>query len=148
MSPPIRYRFLNRYQTMNKRKIQNILLILLPLLAVILHALPTAVVYRVYLGSGYVLRQASGFDRTIVGYGAFLPYLAGIDACICVACGVLRLRETDLRFTQRLRSFALCGAILRNVGVKHLTLEGLLTTILLICVFLIANSIVQKESGL
>ena len=84
MSPPIRYRFLNRYRTMNKRKIQNILLILLPLLAVILHALPTAVVYRVYLGSGYVLRQASGFDRTIVGYGAFLPYLAGIDACICV----------------------------------------------------------------
>ena len=53
-----------------------------------------------------------------------------------------------MRFTQRLRSFALCGAILRNVGVKHLTLEGLLTTILLICVFLIANSIVQKESVL
>ena len=130
---------------MKKQRIMNLLLILLPLLAVVFHALPTAVVYRVYFGNGYILHQASGFDRVILGYGELLPYLAGIDACICVVFGILRLRETDLRFTQRLRSSAAAGAILRGVGMKRLTLEGVLTTILLFCVFLIANSLVKKE---
>jgi len=131
---------------MNKRKIQNTLLILLPLLAVILHALPTAVVYRVYLGNGYVLQRASGFDRTIMESGQFLPYLAGICGCICVIFGVFRLKETEQKFTRRLRIFALIGAIARNTGVHDLTLEGLLITSFLITVFIIADSFVKKEA--
>lgn len=130
---------------MKKQKILNFLLILLPLLAVLFHSLTTAVVYRVHLGNGYVLQQASGFDAAILGHGQFLPYLAGIDAWICVVFSILRLRENNLRFILRLRNFALSGAILRNIGVKHLTLEGVLTTVLLICAFLIANAIVKEE---
>lgn len=91
---------------MKKEKICKFLLILLPLAAVILTALPNAVQMRFFAGpNGYFLREVSGFSRTLVGYGQVFPGLAGTSAIISV---IFALRGPDLR---RVRSFSAAGAV-------------------------------------
>lgn len=91
---------------MKKQTVCKFLLILLPLGAVILTALPNAVVMRFYAGpNGYFLREVSGFSRTLVGYGQVFPGLAGISAIISV---IFALRGPDVK---RVRSFAAAGAV-------------------------------------
>lgn len=82
------------------------LLILLPALAVILTAMPGAVVMRFFAGgNGFFLEKVSGFSRILVGYGQIFPGLAGTAAC-CAA--IFALRGPDAK---RVRSFAAAGAI-------------------------------------
>ncbi|MBR3949551.1 MAG: hypothetical protein IKJ84_02640 [Oscillospiraceae bacterium] len=91
---------------MKKQTLCKFLLILLPLAAVILTALPNAVVMRFYAGpNGYFLREVSGFSRTLVGYGQVFPGLAGICAGITV---IFALRGPDRK---RVRSFAAAGFV-------------------------------------
>ena len=91
---------------MKKRKRYSILLILLPLLAVLLTAMPGAMVMRFYAGpgNGYFLREVSGFARVLIGYAQPFPFLAG--AAAIVTC-MFALR----RDWKRVRSFAAAGTV-------------------------------------
>lgn len=92
---------------MEKRKVYMILLVLLPLLAVILTAMPGAMVMRFYAGpgNGYFLREVSGFARVLIGYAQPFPFMAGTSAIVTV---IFALRGPDIR---RVRSFAAAGAV-------------------------------------
>ena len=129
-----------------KKRHLNILLIVLPLAAVILHALPTAAVYREYLGEGYILQQVSGFAGVVLRSGMLHVYGAGVCAGICVVFGVLRLMKTDIQFTRRLRIFAAAGAILRVIGMQDLTLVGMIMMALLLFTFYFADSAAKMET--
>lgn len=92
---------------MKKRKILFVLLFILPLLAVILTAMPGAMVMRFYAGpgNGYFLREVSGFARVLIGYAQPFPFLAGTAAIVTV---IFALRGPDIK---RVRSCAAAGAI-------------------------------------
>jgi len=92
---------------MKKRKAISTLLFLLPLLAVILTAMPGAMVMRFYAGPGneYFLREVSGFARVLIGYAQPFPFMAGTAGIVTV---IFALRGPDIK---RVRSFAAAGAI-------------------------------------
>ena len=92
---------------MKKRKTLSALLFFFPLAAVILTAMPGAMVMRFYAGpgNGYFLREVSGFARVLIGYAQPFSFMAGTSA---IVTAVFALRGPDLK---RVRSFAAAGTV-------------------------------------
>ncbi len=73
---------------MKNRRLTNALLILLPLSAVVLLALPNCICMRFANPNGPVYEYVSGFSMLPPGYGNWGPMLAGITALVLVVLAV------------------------------------------------------------
>lgn len=115
---------------MKSKKLFPVLLILLPLLAAVLNALPNAV--RLNWMDGYTT-YCSGYSLLPVGYAVWGPMGAGIGAIVLTVLGVVSALKKDEKLMNAMFTIAVIAALLALSAAlfRNMTLTGGIITALL-----------------
>lgn len=121
---------------MKRQKLVNVLLILLPLLAVFLTTLPNSFMMRFFAGGqDYYIEYVSGFAPILLGYGNWGPMLAGVLSAALAAAGIFSWKKKPFRHRQGLAITACVLSCMNLFG-------GITIYNLMICCLLLAAVVV------
>ena len=118
---------------MNKKKLWNFLLILLPLAAAVLNALPNAVRLNFATPEKVLPSYFSGYSPVPVGYACWGAMLAGIGAIVLTVMGIIAAVTDNGKLRGWIQGVAVAAALmgLTMLPMGNMTLVGWLVTGLL-----------------
>lgn len=123
---------------MEKRKLINVILIILAAGAAVLNATPHAVLMRFADPERTLYKYVSGFSMLPVGYGLWGAMLAGVGSVLLVILGVAGLVKPSEKLESWMFGIAIAALLMRLT----LLIFGSMTFIGgLICVILVAETV-------
>lgn len=118
---------------MKKRKFWSILLILLPLIAAVLNALPNAVKLNFATPERTLPTYFSGYSMVPVGYACWGAMIAGVGGIVLTVMGIIAAVTNNGKLRGRMQGIAMAAALmgLTMLPMGNMTLVGAIVTALL-----------------